>query len=155
MQQSHPFQGGNHRELRHDINVLIEDGHGQGFGPQALAFARGARARGHQFFHLRADVVGSRFTVAALQMGNDRLIGGLVGAQLPGGVVVRDCNRLDMAGAKEDDLALAAAQFFPGRGKGDVMLGAQGAQQLAVVILLVLLPLLAPTAHIQRALCQR
>ncbi|MBK9232309.1 MAG: hypothetical protein IPO15_16015 [Anaerolineae bacterium] len=36
-----------------------------------------------------------------------------------------------------------------------MVLGAQGAQELAIVILLVLLPLLAPAADIARALCQR
>ena len=61
----------------HLHNGAVGDGHGERLGAQAVAAARLAGERGHIALDLAAHIVGLRFVVAALQVGDDALVGGL------------------------------------------------------------------------------
>ena len=86
-------------------------------GPQPRALALRARAHRHVLLDVLARVVGVRLPVAALEVRDDALEGGHVGARAAHPVAVGDVD-LVAVGAVEEQVALVLGQLLPRASRG-------------------------------------
>ena len=95
-----PVEAFAHRERRDGCDVATSDRHRERFGLEPFALADRARPLAHVALDVRADEVGGRFTVLAVEPRKDAFPLVFVGAPLPVAVLVRELE--SVLGAVQD-----------------------------------------------------
>ncbi len=135
-------------------NIGICHRHGQRLGAQAFPAAGGAGAVGHVFADLGPDVFGVGFFVAALEVAEHPLEGGIESGRTAISVMVMDAHFLAV-GAAQDQILLLLGQVFEGFIHVDVIMVRHGLEHLPVVAGVAVLADIVPFHRNQRAIAQR
>ncbi len=122
-----------HRERGELVDRHPADEDGARFRPQARALARRARHDRHELLDALAHRVGVRLAEPALEVRDDPLEAGGVGALAPVAVLVGDEDALP-TGPVEEQRAMLRRQVLPGRVEVDVVLLGQREGDLPVVL---------------------
>ena len=128
---AYPLEAGSDGEGGYVHDVATADQHAQRLRAEARAGAGPAGSLGHVAFDLAAGVVGLGVAVAALEVGDDALVGGVprVGAAASGAV---SHLHLLLAGSVEDDVELLVGQLADGSVGREVKLAGHGLHHAGV-----------------------
>ena len=130
---AHPLQRPARRQRRELVDRRVGDQHRPRLGPQPGALAVRARPQRHVLLDLLAREVRVGLAIAALEVGNDPLELGRVGAPAPEPVAVGDLDAVAV-GAVQEEVARLVGQVLPRGLEVDLVALGDRLGQLVVVV---------------------